>query len=121
MEKDHIGYYSVVQYCPNVSRMEVINVGVVLLVPELNFFEVMMSKGNKKIRSFFEGCPSNCCLNKMKETFKGNIKNRGIIDLESLNHYIGTRMNSIIMTSVKTVRVDFPHTVVTELFQSTVQ
>ena len=47
------GYYSLVQYCPDVARQEAANVGVVLFCPELAFLEARLASSNHRIRRFF--------------------------------------------------------------------
>lgn len=39
------GYYSLVQYCPDRSRMESANLGVVLFCPDLDFLDVKFCRG----------------------------------------------------------------------------
>jgi len=36
------GYYSIVQFCPDLARRETVNISVVLLVPEKDLFEPRM-------------------------------------------------------------------------------
>ena len=47
------GYYSLIQFCPDQSRLEAANVGVVLFCPELDFLEVRISGDNARIQKFF--------------------------------------------------------------------
>ena len=41
------GYFSLVQFCPNPSRAEAVNLGVILFCPDAGFLEAKMSAGNK--------------------------------------------------------------------------
>lgn len=43
----HEGFFSVVQYCPDLDRGERANVGIVLVVPELGFASVRFSEDNE--------------------------------------------------------------------------
>ena len=47
------GYYSIIQYIPDIGRMESVNVGVVLLVPALKYLEVEMDWGFEHAQRFF--------------------------------------------------------------------
>ena len=47
------GYYSLIQYCPDRSRLEAANVGVVLFVPDRSFFKARISPNNEHVRRFF--------------------------------------------------------------------
>jgi hypothetical protein len=47
------GYYSLVQYCPDPSRLEAVNLGVALLCPEQNFLRAKFSRRKTKLSQFF--------------------------------------------------------------------
>jgi len=47
------GYYSLIQYCPNSARREVVNIGLVLLSPDQHYFKSRTMNGHKRIRRFF--------------------------------------------------------------------
>ena len=47
------GYYSIIQYCPDLSRLEAANIGVLLFCPEVRFIRAKTSAGNDRIRRFF--------------------------------------------------------------------
>lgn len=49
------GFYSIIQYCPNLDRGEGINIGVVLFCPELRSINVRMTKTNEAVRRHFRG------------------------------------------------------------------
>jgi Protein of unknown function (DUF3037) len=43
------GYYAILQFSPKPERLEFLNVGVVLFVPERNFVGVRFSKSLKRV------------------------------------------------------------------------
>jgi hypothetical protein len=47
------GYYSVIQYCPDLGRFEAANVGVLLFCPEWHFLRALTSRNNSRIIRFF--------------------------------------------------------------------
>ena len=51
--KPQNGYYSIVQYCPELSRFEAANIGVLLFCPDSGFLNVMTSGNNRRIIKFF--------------------------------------------------------------------
>ena len=51
--KPQKGYYSIVQYCPELSRFEAANIGVLLFRPVSGFLNVMTSGNNRRIIKFF--------------------------------------------------------------------
>ena len=47
------GYYSLIQYCPDLARLEAANIGVILFCPERGFLRAKTAQGNDRIRRFF--------------------------------------------------------------------
>ena len=47
------GYYSLIQYCPEPSRLEACNVGVLVFRPEPHFLRAKTSWSSARIRRFF--------------------------------------------------------------------
>src|SRR5574343_1154024 len=47
------GYFSIVQYCPDIGRREACNIGVALVVPSVRFAEVAMSYSDRRLLRFF--------------------------------------------------------------------
>src|SRR5438270_13906920 len=47
------GYYSLIQYCPDLGRLEAANVGVLLFCPERQFLKARTSGNNSRIIHFF--------------------------------------------------------------------
>lgn len=51
--KPQKGYYCVVQYCPDLSRFEAANIGVLLFCPDSGFLKAMTTGNNSRIIQFF--------------------------------------------------------------------
>lgn len=69
------GYYSLVQYCPDVARQEAANVGVVLFCPELSFLEARLASSNHRLRRFFgEEADQYRHLNAMKAALEDRLQ-----------------------------------------------
>ena len=47
------GYYSILQFVPDLERSEGANIGVVLFCPEKHFLKVQTATGNDRVRRFF--------------------------------------------------------------------
>lgn len=100
------GYYSLVQYCPDPSRSEAANIGVLLFVPEKRFIQVRFSGGNDRVRRFFQK-PDLHFINDQKRALQSRIDKEGrefqtVADLEK---FVGKRANEIVLTTPRTVRV----------------
>lgn len=47
------GYYSILQYVPDLERVEGANIGIVLFCPTRNFLSASVDNGNSRVRRFF--------------------------------------------------------------------
>lgn len=107
--KTTTGYYSIIQYCPDPSRQEAANVGVVLFCPELDYMGVRTAKGNDRIRRFFR--PKDIDRDQLN-TMKLSIQRRLEIDREEfreladLEKFAATRANSMRLTDPREIPVE---------------
>jgi len=47
------GYYSIVQYCPDPSRLEAVNIGLALFCPECSFLKVRFGRRKTRVDQLF--------------------------------------------------------------------
>ena len=102
------GYFSLVQYCPDVARQEAVNVGVVLLCPEQNFIGVKMAPANHRVRRFFgEEADNYQHLNAMKDALASRIQVEAadLLTPGALETFVETRANKVVLTMPKPMRV----------------
>lgn len=84
-------YYSLIQYCPNLARLEVSNIGVVLYCPSNNFKAVRLSQDERKIKSkHFD------LFQTMADGLRHKLQN--LKSLDELNNYTSMLVNSFRMT-----------------------
>jgi hypothetical protein len=103
------GYFSLVQYCPDVARQESVNVGVVLLCPEQKFIGVKMTPGNHRVRRFFgEEADNYQHLNAMKEALAGRIsvEKADLLTPDAFGTFVESRANKVLLTIPKPMRVN---------------
>lgn len=114
------GYYSVIQYCPDFSRLEAANIGVLLFCPELAFIKAQTSHGNDRIRRFF-GSEDNdwIQINALKASIEERVKIEAptIRTLGDLDRFISTRANAVQLTPPRPMRVEQPERELEELFR----
>jgi len=119
-----IGYYSLIQYCPNLARMESVNIGLILFVPELRFVETQVNSNNDRVRKFFDtGTFNNSWLHAAKKSVEeriGIIKDE-LVTLEDFKKFIDTRINEIILTQPSAVKVGNPQEKLNLLFDKLVK
>lgn len=121
--KPQKGYYSVIQYCPDLSRFESANIGVILFCPESGFLKAMTSNSNQRIQKFFGRAGHDW---KQIQAFKKGIEDRlkkehtGIRTIDDLHQFIAMRANSIQVSDPRPMRVVDPEHELTELFNKMV-
>lgn len=104
----HPGYYSLIQYCPDLSRAESANVGVLLFCPALRFIDAKTAEGNDRVRKLFGTKGSE--LDRIN-AFKRSIETRVRLeagrfhDLPALVSFIDTRANEIVLTPPRPIKV----------------
>lgn len=102
------GYYSIVQYCPDLARGETANIGVVLLVPDRSFLRAKLVSDNTRVRHVFNISGSELRqLRAFKKSFISRIEAEStrITSLETLQKFVDTRGNFIQLTSPRFVKV----------------
>jgi hypothetical protein len=102
------GYYSLIQYCPDLGRLEAANVGVLLFRPEPHFFKALTSRRNSRIIHFFgsEG-HDRARINAFKKGLEDRIALEGaeIRTLEQLERFIAQRANLLQITPPRPMKV----------------
>lgn len=105
------GYYSLIQYCPDPSRLESANVGVLLFCPEREFLKARMSGDNSRVRRFFGSTAYDAeRLNSFKRGVVDRLEVEGgnIRTLGDLQGFIGKRANAIQITAPRPIKVFDP-------------
>jgi len=114
------GYYCLIQYCPDLSRQEAANIGVLFFCPELNFLRARVSRGNDRIRRFFGSVNGD---REQIKAIKASIEERLEVEksyfrtVKDLEKFIATRANEIQITSPLPMKVFDPEKDLESLFQ----
>lgn len=117
------GYYSLIQYCPDLGRLEAANVGVLLFCPERMFLEARVSKTNERIRDFFGAKGHDWQrIKSLKQGICDRVEReqssiRGVEDLEK---FIAQRANLIQITAPRPMKVTDPEAELDQLFKELV-
>lgn len=115
----HKGYYSVVQYCPDRSRLEAANIGVLLFCPELGYLQARTSRDNARIRRFFRSEGHDWArINSFKQGFDERLEAErpDIQSVADLERFIATRGNELLITPPRPMKVYDPNAEITQLF-----
>jgi hypothetical protein len=117
------GYYSLIQYCPDPSRLEGANVGVLLFAPAVGYLKALTSKDNRRVRRFF-GSEDNdwARLNSFKQGMEERTEAecRTIHDLSDLERFIARQANLFRITEPRPMRVTEPDKDLARLFHELV-
>ncbi len=121
--KPYKGYYSIVQYCPDLARQETVNIGVLLMVPDQRFLKARMVRDNERVRHCFGTKGSDAsALSEFKRSFISRVDSEStrIGTTESLQQFIDTRGNNFQLTDPAFVKVRSCTAVLDELFDKLV-
>jgi Protein of unknown function (DUF3037) len=117
------GYYSLIQFCPDQSRLEAANIGVVLFCPEIDFLEVRIAGDNSRIQRFFgkqtfDWSRVNSYKHGIKERLE--IEGKDFRNVEDLKAFGQRRGNNIQLTTPRPFTVRNPLKDLDELFDEVV-
>ena len=113
------GYYSLIQYCPDLGRLEVANIGVLVFCPELGFLQAKVERGNSRITRFF-GKENHDWkqINSFKTGIVQRIQNESntIRSVDDLKRFIDSRANVIHISEPRPMTIFDPMKDLEELF-----
>lgn len=103
------GKYALVQFCPAPERQEFINIGLLLIVPDLNHFEVRFSKGQARVERLF-GKQSKAFLDALKASFQSRLHEILKRDQRALmlEEFAARRANEIRLSALQPVAIVDP-------------
>ncbi len=103
------GYYSIIQYCPDPSRLEAVNIGVALFCPELRFLRARFGRRRTSVSQLF-GKQDWEFVSLQQSAIEARLarEERAFDKLEDLEAYISRRANALTMTSPRPVKVENP-------------
>src|SRR5216684_2648897 len=103
------GHYSIIQYCPDPSRLEAVNIGVALFCPELRFLRAQFGRRKTRVRQLFgkqdwefvalQQSAIEARLAREQEAFER---------LEDFEAYVSRRANALTLTSPRPIKVENP-------------
>lgn len=111
------GKYALIQFCPVPERQEFLNIGLVLIVPEVGFFEVRLSRGQTRVDRVFGKQPKSY-LEAVKESFEHRLRSELTYapDGASLPEFARKRANDIRLSPLQPVMILQPEDDFNRLF-----
>ena len=118
-------YYSLIQYCPDESRAEAVNLGVVLLCPDLGFLDLLTSQTHDRVerlfgRGSFDPQRLTDATIAIENRLRGECR-EGIRTYEDLSRFAHNRANTLLMTVPRPVKIAAPERDLRQLFQTLVE
>lgn len=113
----HGGYYSVIQYYPDPSRLEGVNVGVVVYSSVDGMLSLRVSRSNHRIRKFFGDHQDWKFLNRGKVAIANQLRNQYFQSIDDLKAYIAKRANAFQLSTPRPMRISEINQDVETLFE----
>lgn len=117
------GYYSLIQFCPDASRQEKVNIGVLLFCPASGFLDARTSRSTRHAEKLVgRGQLARKALKQAQSSIEQRLKvdRESFQDIESLNRFVATRGNSLQLTAPRPIKVFDPHSCLEQLFDELV-
>lgn len=105
------GYYCLIQYCPDLGKLEAANVGVLLFCPERLYLKARTAGNNRRIIQFFGRAGHDWDrINSLKRGIEERLakESSGIQTLEDLQRFIALRANVVQITPPRPMKVFDP-------------
>jgi hypothetical protein len=114
------GFYSVIQYCPDLGRVEAANIGVLLFCPERRFLKALTNSNNARIIRFFgsEGHDWKR-INSIKRGLEDRLQKETseIHEVDDLRSFIRRRANLVQISEPNFIKVFEPEKDLQELYE----
>jgi hypothetical protein len=117
------GYYSLIQFCPDASRLEAVNVGVLLFCPEAEFIAARTARSNQRAAKLVGRSALNTAsLNAAKRAIVRRLQTdrEAFARFEDLQKFVDSRGNVLKLTPPRPVKVFNPEVELNNLFDELV-
>lgn len=117
------GYYSLIQFCPDPSRAEAVNLGVALFCPEAGFLGARTAAGNRAAaklvgRAGIDRAALNAAKRAIERRFE--VDRASFQTLDDFQRFAETRANVLKLTAPRPIKVVEPEKELDQLFQELV-
>lgn len=103
------GYYSLLQYCPDRSRLEGVNIGVILFVPEYKYLGTRTTTSNDRINRFWGRKNVDADhINSLKCFIQDRLEVQGVASFEEFQRFVRTRANDLLLLEPRPLSVTDP-------------
>ncbi len=121
--KPQKGYYSLIQFCPDASRLEAVNLGVILFCPALDFLASRTSRSTRRAEKLVgRGELAREALKLARISIEQRLQTdrASFKDIADMQHFVETRGNALRLTDPRPVKVYAPVDELNRLFDELV-
>lgn len=97
------GYYSLIQYCPDLDRGESLNLGVVVYCQERSKLVLRMAENNQRIEQVFGD--QDGMIDHARLAIRNRIELGSFRTVDDLDRFIGERANAIQLTPLRWMKI----------------
>jgi hypothetical protein len=97
-------YYALIQYCPDPSRLEAVNIGVLVSCPQEGILKARVTESTLRIRKMF-GQQDLELFKSAQKAIQSRLEHESFHSLEDLQKFIGKRANSIQISPLRPLRI----------------
>ena len=115
----YCGYYSIIQYCPDRTLMEVASIGVLMFCPQLGYVGVRTTRNNRRIEKIFgQNVGNENFLQSYKDGLCHHFDKRFQhgVSYEEMQSYLRSFVNDVCFTEIRTTLVVDPEQALDSLF-----
>jgi hypothetical protein len=116
----HKGYYSLIQFCPDPSRLEGINIGVLVYSPDHGRLAFRLTESNQRIRRVF-GQQDWTFIDRVRESVRSRLQAEKFETVRDLESFITKRANVVQLTPVRPLKIGDIDQEVSELYRRLVE
>jgi hypothetical protein len=110
------GYYSLIQFSPDPSRLEAVNIGIVVYSSSERKLSFRITRSNQRVRKFF-GNQDWRFLNRAKSAIANRLRSEYFSSVEDFEAFISRRANDIQLTHPRQMRISEIQQDVQNLFE----
>jgi hypothetical protein len=116
------GYYSLIQFCPDASRLETVNVGVILLCPERGFLDARTCRAKKRVQQVFGKKVDLKALDLAERAMESRVRGarEDVRSREDLAEFARLQANALMITAPRPMRVVDPEADLEALYKELV-
>jgi hypothetical protein len=100
----HKGYYSLIQFCPDPSRLEGINLGVLVYSPDDGRLVFRLTQSDQRIRKVF-GQQDWDFIDRVRESVQSRLQSEKFETVHDLESYIAKRANVVQLTPLRPLKI----------------